>query len=60
VVGAYVFVFITLLLLKKHYEDYVELRHQYLQQPRPQNYTVLVDEIPKDMRSHNAVGGNWA
>lgn len=46
VFGAYLIVGVTLWLLWREYKGYVELRHQYLTLPQPQQYTIMVRQTP--------------
>jgi Late exocytosis, associated with Golgi transport/Cytosolic domain of 10TM putative phosphate transporter len=44
-------------VILKEMEWFTTLRHQYLMQPKPKNYTVYVRNIPKEFRSNRGLKG---
>ena len=46
ILGAYFMTGVTLYLLWRQYDEYVQLRHTFLAQAQPQNYTIVVRPEP--------------
>jgi hypothetical protein len=55
VIAIYITILLSMYLISKEYEWYIEYRHKYLSQRKPRNYAIYVSGIPDDIRSSYAL-----